>query len=565
MTKSKSDKISDKSTTPLSPIESQLSEDFEVKLNPKFVSKLDDNTDLITTSEMGKKWLETSMYNFNNNYNQYSALLKESSIGSTLITDEELSTLAMSPQSDLNKIKRINEIARYYINRDDLIGKVYETIESNVNTEIKLSYKDVADNKSKQKILDKSKTLINDFNEQINIKGLLRKCVPLTYSEGNYSLYLRKNNGNYTVDSYPLGVVEVSDYEIAGEPYLLLNVTELVSRLQKVNKKTKKGKALFFDNIDEEIKNNYPSEVYQAYKNKEQYVKLDIKNSGILRINNMNRKYGVTPIFRTFKPASTLDTFEHTDKINAKSKGKKIIFQKLRKELIVDNEDQSYENMAYAHDAFMKAWKNEIVVYTAGSAVESIEYIEPKVESIDVNSVYYYRSKILTNLGISFLDSNNKGAFATAQISIKELMKMINKITEQLEEVIKKWYKVVLQDNEIDLMYCPSISVIDSEMLEMDVKLQLVEILHSKMNCSLETSLSLLGIDIEDEKQKRAKENEEKLDQVFFARSTSYTSNGETPNDTKTTKEKQGGRPSGGKNTKNENKTLEDKNRRGTL
>jgi len=568
MAKVKSDKISNESTTPLSSTTSQSSEDFEVKLNPKFTSQLDDNTDLITTNELSKKWLENSMYKFNNNYNQYSAVLKESSIGSTLIEDKELATLAINPQSDLNKIKRINDIARYYINRDDLIGKVYETIESNVNTEIKLSYKDVADNKSKQKILDKAKTLINDFNEQINIKGLLRKCVPLTYSEGNYPLYLRKNNGNYTIDSYPLGVVEVSDYEIAGEPYLLLNVTELVSRLQKVNKKTKKGKALFFDNIDEEIKNNYPIEVYQAYKDKEQYVKLDIKNSGILRINNMNRKYGITPIFRTFKPASILDTFEQTDKINAKSKGKKIIFQKLRKELMGSEGENNaaFEELSYAHTNFMSAWKQDIVVITQPPFVESIEYVEPKVESIDINNIYYYRSKILSNLGISFLDNSNKNSFTSAQISVKELMKMINKITEQLEEVIKKWYRNILIDNGIDLMYCPSISVIDSEMLDIQIKLQLVEILHSKLNCSLETSLSLVGIDIEDEKQRRIKENNESLDQVFFARSTSYTSNGDTPgNPNKTTKETKGGRPSGGDNTKNENKTLEDKNRRGTL
>lgn len=539
---------------------SQSKEDFEIKLNTK-TAKLDDDTQLITTSELSKQWLETSVYNFNNNYNQYSAILKESSIGSTLITDEELTNLAINTQSDIAKVKRINDIARYYINKDDLIGKVYETIESNVNTEIKLSFKDLSENRNKQVQLDKVKNLIEDFNEQINIKGLLRQCVPITYSEGNHMLYLRNNNGNYVVDSYPLGVIEVADYSIGGEPYILLNITELKNRLQKVNKKSKSGAALFFENIDEEIKNNYPPEVYQAHKNNEQYCKLDIKRSGILRINNMNRKYGVTPIFRTFKPASTLETFEQTDKINAKSKGKKIIFQRMRKELLTeDGQDNSFEPMAYAHDSFMKAWKNDIVVYTAPASVESIEYIEPKVESIDINSVYYYRSKILTNLGITFLDSNNKGAYATASISIKELMKMINKITEQLEEILKKWYKVVLQENGIDISYCPNIQVIDSEMLENDIKLKMVEILFSKMNCSLETAYEFMGIDIEDEAMRRKSEESKNYEEIFKPRMSMYTNNGESP---KTTKETTGGRPTG--NSKNENKTKQEQNKRGTL
>ena len=538
-------------------------EEFSIQLK----SSLDPNTTLTTsiptTAELSQKWLETAMYNFNNNQHTYSAYLKESSIASSLVTDEELTSLAINPQSDLTKVKRINDIARYYMNSDDLIGKVYETIESNVNTEFKLSYKDVAGNVSKGKMLDRAKDIIDNFNEQINLKGLLRKCVPLTYSEGNYPLYLRKNNtnDNYVVDYYPLGVVEVSDYEMDGEPYLILNINELKSRLLKVNKKTKNGTALFFKDVEEEIKNNYPPEVYTAYMNKEQYVKLDIKNSGILRINNMNRKYGVTPIFRTFKPASILNTFENTDKINAQSKGKKIIFQTLRKELCgVDGTEANFEFMSYAHEALVNAWKNLTVLYTAPCFVESVAYVEPKVESIDINSVYHYRSQVMTCLGISFLSTDNKNNFTTANISIKELMKMINKITEQLEEIIKKWYKSILQDNNIDTMYCPDIKIIDSEMLDIEIKLQMVEILLSKMNCSLETAYGLMNIDVEDEAMRRKSEESKNYETIFAPRLTAYTNNGESP---KTTKETTGGRPTG--NSKNENKTKQEQNKRGTL
>ena len=288
---------------------------------------------------------------------------------------------------------------------------------------------------------------------------------------------------------------------------------------------------------------------------------MDIKQSGILRLNNLGRKYGVTPIFRTFKPISTLETFEATDKINARSKGKKMIFQKLRKELInADGEDCSYESMAYSHDSLLKAWRNQIVIFTAPAAVEEISYVEPKVEFIDINSIYYYRGKVFTNLGINFLSNDNKNNFTTATISLKELMKMINKITEQLEEVLKKWYKVVLEDNNIPIEYCPDISVIDSEMLEMDIKLEVATFLYSMLNCSYETAYGALGYDSKSEALKREEENKKGLETVFLPRLTAYTNNGDS-NDTPT-EDSKSGRPLG--KSKNEDKTKQDQNRRGT-
>jgi hypothetical protein len=123
-------------------------------------------------------------------------------------------------------------------------------------------------------------------------------------------------------------------------------------------------------------------------------------------------------------------------------------------------------------------------------------------------------------------------------------MRTINKISEQLEDLLEKWYKIVLQDNGINLEYCPTIKIIDAEVMSMDIKMQLVELLYSKLNCSFETAYSIAGIDIKDEYQKRKSENEDKYDEVFTARQSMYTSSG---NDNKT------GRPTG--NAKNPDMT----------
>lgn len=526
------------------------SEDFQVIIASK---TKDDDTIILTSQEQTQKWLENAMFNFNNNYHQYSTYLNENSLGKAVITNEEIDSLADNPQNDIHKVKRINGLAKYYINKDDLIGKIYETIESNINTNFKLSYSDFSGNRNKLRTLENAKSLIKNFNRSINLKQLLRKSIPISYAEGNFISYLRTNTkGNYVVDHFPLGVAEISDYEIDGEPIVLINVSELVSRLKKTVKKKKNGSNLFFDNIEDELKNNYPIEVFDAYKAKDQYAKLNVENTGVIRVNNINRKYGVTPIFRTFKSAVMLDTFENTDRINAKAKGKKIIFQKLRKELLgQDGQSKAFEEMAYAHDTFMQAWKSETVIYTGAAFVEDIKYIEPTVETTNISNISHYRSKIMTALGIGFLNQDSKQTFTVANISILELMKTINKISEQLEDILEKWYCVLLLENDIPLEYCPEINIIDAEMLSNDIKLSLIDILFSKMNLSYETSLGLFGISVSEEKQRRIKENKEGFEEIFTPRLTSYTSNGDST----------GGRPV---DNKNPDKQVEDQDRRGS-
>ena len=176
--------------------------------------------------------------------------------------------------------------------------------------------------------------LIKQFHKETNLNQILSASIPTVYIEGNCIKYLRSKNGHYVVDTYPLGVAIVSDYSLNGLPYVLIDIRELTNRLQKTTIKGKRNRPLFFGSLTEEIKNNYPDEVYQAYINKEHYAKLDIRRNGVNRFNNMNRKYGLTPVFKALKPSLMLDTFDKADAVNAKAKSKKIIHQILRKEVM---------------------------------------------------------------------------------------------------------------------------------------------------------------------------------------------------------------------------------------
>ena len=500
-----------------------------------------ENTKILTTSEMGKEWLETAMRNYDAKNTAYSAYLNELSITSPVVTKEKLDMLSIDPQANLLKILEINDIARTYVNKDWIIGKVAEVLESNVNSNFKLSYSSFDGNEKKVKELEECKKIINEFNKSINLRNLIKSSVPTTYIEGNYIFYCRgEKTGLYTYTWYPLGVVEISDYDVNGEPQVIINMRELLTRLRKTIKRTRKNKALFFEKLEEEIKANYPPEVFNAYQNKDDYAKLDRKWTGVMRVNRQNRKYGLTPIFRALYPALTLEQFDTTDNINSKAKAKKIIVQTLRKELMgQDGTNEAFEQQAWAHDNLMQAFKQKTVLVTTPAFVEKIEYVEPSTPNTDTETVMNYVNRELSTLGISFLMSSGSTGASVASISLDQLMKTINSISEQLEYIMERFYKNVLEANGHSSEFIPTIRVLDSELLEMEVKQELAKLLYCNFNVSLETALSILGFDVNDEKAKRQKENKEGMDEIFKAHESQFTKSSVTDN--------KAGRPDGNK------------------
>lgn len=495
---------------------------------------------ILTSEERAKHWMEEALQSFDPTNKQYSVYLNEQSGEDPKLTIEDIKRLARNAQSDLNKILKINSLVRQEINEDDIIGKVYEAIVANLNANVRISF-DSLPQKYTKKLKNEAEKLIKRLHKETNINQILSSSIPTVYTEGNCIKYLREKNGHYVIDTYPLGVAIVSDYNINGNPYILIDIRELTNRLQKTTIKGRKNKPLFFNSIVDEIKNNYPPEVYQAYIDKEHYAKLDIQRCGVNRFCNMNRKYGLNPVFKALKPNLMLDTFDEADKINAKAKAKKIIHQVLRSELLgSEGNRKGLEEMAYAHENLVKAFRNPTVLYTSPPFVEKIEYVEPKVEMSNVDSINLYRSRVTSALGISFLNTDGKQTVSTANISIKQLMKTINKIAEQEEKILEQWYCLILQENDIPLEYCPTPHILDAELLDFEMRKDLSELLFSKFNCSYSTAYELVGMDVRDEIEKRKQEKELGYEDALSVHPTSYNSAGNS-----TDSDNKGGRPSG--------------------
>lgn len=459
------------------------------------------------------------------------------------VTYTDLTQLAQSPQNDLTKTQKIIEIARQYVNLDDIIGLTYESIENNINTKVRYTYRGLIAEQRK-----KVKEIIEDFNEQINLPQLIVQSVSSAWRDGTYIACLRekdcKTHTSFVVDYYPLGVAEISDYSLGDQPIVLVNIAELRSRLQKQYPKTKKkSKALFFADMNEEIKNTYPPEVYQAFISKEKYAKLPVAYSAVLRVNHQNKRYGLTPIFRALPPTLMLEDFGRADHSTANARAKKIIHQKLHKEVLGEEFNRSgFTEQAYAHRNLLDAWSQKIVVVTTPPTVDSIEYVEPKVETTNISLIEHYRQKAMSTLGITFLAAD-KSSLSVANISVKQLMRTINKISRQLETVLRKWYRSVLEKHGLDPAFAPKVQIIDAEMMEAEVRNALVDTLFTKLNCSYETAFELLGVSMDDERIRRETENKTKVEQIFSPRQTAYTTTGGSAGE-------KGGRPTGEDETK---------------
>ena len=95
-----------------------------------------------------------------------------------------------------------------------------------------------------------------------------------------------------------------------------------------------------------------------------------------------------------------------------------------------------------------------------------------------------------------------------------------------------------MRENGYDPALAPVIKIYDAEMTEPSMRLEMSKYIYSTLNGSRATAFKLIGIDLDDEKAKRANENEKNYDEIFSPRLTSYTANG---NDT--TNQSPAGRP----------------------
>lgn len=476
---------------------------------------------------------EEASYNFRTDKHMIDKILQNEESQYTTSMDE-LNLLAQNTQNDINKITKINSLIKYYANKDDLVGKTVEVLSNNINTKYKLDYPTLPENNKKAiKIKEKADRIVSNFIDNVSLSKQIRKECVSTFLQGTYFSYMRGNSdGTYGITTYPLGLCQISDYVQDGESLIYIDMQKLRSAIQTSQQKYKNIKSGFIKfntSVEDEIRNNYPPEVYQAYLDKSTMAFLDPKRTGIHKINdNGDGLYGLSPIFKALPSLLMLETIEKVDRDLVLMKNKSIIHQVLRKELMGEKFDktQNFKEMNYAHTELVKAMAQKTVLLTTPAYVEKLEVIQNKTDLTEPAVTASYRNKILNSLGISFIANDTKSSFNSVEISVKELLRMINRIVEQFQDTLNKYIKTLCIENGIDITYAPKLVIEKTELMDLDSLLKYVDTLYSKLGLSYSTILEILGLDYSTEVKRREIENEQEIDtKVFVPHTNSFTTN----------------------------------------
>lgn len=502
--------------------------DFEVELS----TPLDEDVEVHTgfdVSQEQKRVIETAMQKYNalDRPEIYSVSTAEGA-KSAEIALAEIDSLAVGLNTSLDKTVDANRIILRYANSDPLMGFAYSTIMANVPTDFDVVFTRAEGDEEDADEYAKIKQVITEFNRDIKLPRLIPQLVDTTWMEGNAPVVLRVKNGAGNIDILPLAIMHPSPYSIGGDCVMQVEVGTLKDRLSKTYPKTKKTKrSVYFENIGKEIQANFSPEVYVAYRDGEPICRMPTKYADCLRVNSHNRPYGVSPFFRCLRPLTILKTLENADASEAKARSKYIIFQKLRKEMLGSNANSrniSLAEQVVAHNNLVAALKTNLAAYTGNASVESVEFVSAKStgeDSVKLNTTY--TTKYLDSLGISWVDTELPNG-TEANLSVKNLIKSINTVLNEIERVVNKFYLTMLEENGIsDPMYIPSLHIAKAESLELSLKKDIAQFVYGTLNGSLTTAFKMMDLDIENEASRRIEEKAKGYEDIFTPRETAYT------------------------------------------
>ena len=482
--------------------------------------------------------LSAALNRYGNSAKQYqSSVFTADDSNNNELTIDKINTLANGIHSTLANVTESNTYILRMLDTNPLFGLAYSIFYAVINTNYRLIYSNPYGVETNENILQEVRDLIDAFNNDVSIEDVIRNTLSGVYTEGNYVLYLELDKNKLPqIQNFPLSFCYPSYYMSGNDRVLEFDVNKLKNKLRKTYTKTKKNKAVYFENIEKEIKANYPAEVYQAYKAGEKVVKLDSRYGKCLTINSYGRQFGVSPLFKALKSSIVIDNLIKADIAASKSRSKIIIFQKLSNKLLGDKgEKRGLAEQELAHQQAAQALQTSSCLYTAPAFVESIEYVQPNNNNKEaVDMMKQYNTQLLNALGISFYDSESATG-TSVTVSYNGLLKIVNSISESLSKIISRFYQEVLEFYGYDRQLAPIFKICPAEELDLDKKIELAKMLYTTFNCSLQTSLEYVGINVEDEVARRQSENDNGTYSIMFPRATSYN----------TTENNQGGRPDG--------------------
>jgi len=393
-------------------------------------------------------------------------------------------------------IYQIYELMSYYVEADPIFGSAIK----NVLTPFSVSgwYLQGGSEEVKREY--------EEYFDEIELDDLLYGLFYDLYLYGNVFLYDREDG---FIEILPPHRIEIMDIKRNNEPILAYKVPELEKRRGSVTEK-------FLKTLEIKYKKGYPLEILEGIKRKEKTIQLDPEKAyAIQSPKSLWEKYAMpmgTSILKTFSKKNLISEAENAS-MNFRMKSflhVKVGDEKIRSK---PNEDELI-NMGLVFKDAINGFPLAVTAWNVDADWVRIqdEFLTKEKRYNDVNS------EILAACGLASIvvtgDSDGT-SFAAAQINTSMAEKRIEQNQKKIVNFLHKiMYKRAeewgISEENIPKFMFQKVSLRDNKDAMNEIqslfKLGLV---------GYQTSLETLGYDFEQEKQRKALENEEDAQSIF--------------------------------------------------
>lgn len=387
-----------------------------------------------------------------------------------------------------DNIDEIVSLAKYYYRKDGLIMRTINIIRDFGLTELKLEY---------DKGRARTESIINEFNERIDVDQLIKDILFEMALTGNCALYDR--DGQY-IEIFPLSYIDVSSLKKNGNPLLYFENTDMGSfSLDESDKEAEKN-----------AQNAYPEEVRKGLAKGESKILLDDTKTYFLKSNcSRYEKYGVTFLLPAFNELAQKNLLKQAEKSTASG----IIDQILH--IKVGDKDNPPTSKMIEFYSRMFSGKQGAVRVTTPYFV-SAEWVTPETEVFGEEKFKEIDKDLLSSLGVSLtlLRGEGGGNYSEGFISLSGLIKTIESLRQGIPRVLEDLYRKELVRNGINADKAPKVSM-GEVVIDRAARLELTQWLFQNAGLPYEIMFEEHGYDYDSIKLIKKEENKEKVNEVF--------------------------------------------------
>jgi len=403
-----------------------------------------------------------------------------------------LEILVKNPQENIEKIILL---AKYYYHKNGMIMRVVNIIRDFGSDNLNLEYP------TKDR---KTKRIIENFNKRININEVTKDIIFEVALTGNCAGY---NRDGKRIDIYPISRIKVSPLIINNKPVVCYKADELLYDFNYTSYTD------IPDEIIEQIKLAYPSEIADGFENNKNIVVLDTKNSFFCKVNSSRYEpYGVTFLLPAFDELAHKNVLKEAETSTANA-----IIEKILRISVGDKDNKPNDTAVEFYDNLINGKKGSIKA-TVPYYVD-MKWIEPDSSIFGENKFIQVDKDLLSALGVSLtlIRGEGGGNYSDGIINVAGLIKTIENIRNSIISVIEDWYAQELIRNGINVSHCPKVSFPKIN-IDDNSRIELVQWLFEHAGLPYSVLYNESGYDYTSVKLLREEENEENVEDIFELR-----------------------------------------------